>query len=271
MLIDFHTHIFPPKIAPKTIEVLEESIVRVSHKTVKAVIGATSDDLLKSMKDNNVDFSVVLPIATNVHQHTTINNYAAEVNKIPGIFSFGSLHPMQEDWCETLYDIKEKGLLGIKLHPEYQQFFIDSPESVRLLKKCEELGLMVVLHTGKDHGIEPPVHCTPDRLRFVLDNHVSGKNIVAGHLGGWQMWDEVEKYLIGTPVLLDTAYISQHISSEQFVRIVQTHGSDKVLFATDSPWESPAHTKAFIDACTLSESEKNNIFSENAKKLLKIS
>ena len=271
MLIDFHTHIFPPKIAKKTIDILEENIVKVSHLTVKAVIGATVDDLIEAMKKNEVDYSVVLPIATNIHQHTTINNYAEEINKIPNIFSFGSLHPFQEDWEKALYDIKEKGLLGIKLHPEYQNFYIDSPESVRILKKCEEYGLIVVLHSGKDHGIEPPVHCTPEKLRHITDNYVSGKNIVAAHLGSWHMWDDVEKYLVGTPIMLDTAYISKHISKEQFVRIVQNHGSEKILFATDSPWETASVTKDFIDQSPLLDTEKENIFANNAKKLLKIS
>ena len=78
------------------------------------------------------------------------------------------------------YDIKEKGLKGIKLHPEYQQFYIDSKESIQILKKCEELDLITVLHSGKDIGIDPPVHCTPERLSHVLD-YVKGDKIVAAH------------------------------------------------------------------------------------------
>lgn len=270
MLIDFHTHIFPPQIAPKTIEILQNNVVKVSHRQAKAVIGATVDDLKESMAKHNVDYSVVLPIATNPRQHTTINNYAQEVNKIQGIFSFGSLHPMQEDWEETLEDIKAKGLLGIKLHPEYQGCYIDGEETVRILKKCEELNLITVLHTGKDQGVMPPVHCPPERLRRVIDYEVSGKLIIAGHLGGWCMWDDVEKYLVGTPVMLDTAYISGYLGTEQFARIVKNHGSEKILFATDSPWECVSDTKKYIDEASLTDEEKANIFYKNAKKLLKI-
>lgn len=270
MLIDFHTHIFPPKIAQKTIEVLQNNAEQVSGRNARAVIGATAYDLKTSMKNHGVDYSVVLPIATNTNQSVTINNYAEQINKIQGIFSFGSLHPMQQNWEETLYDIKEKGLLGIKLHPEYQQCYIDGKETVRILKKCEELGLITVLHTGKDQGIKPPVHCSPKRLRGVIDYEVSGKLIVAGHLGGWCMWDEVLEYLTGTPLMLDTAYISSHLGKEQFERIVKNHGSEKILFATDSPWESVSDTRKYIDTSSLSDEEKANIFYKNAKKLLKI-
>ena len=90
-------------------------------------------------------------------------------------------------------------------------------------------------------------------------------------MGGWREWDGVEKYLAGTPILMDTAYVSSDLPIEQFERIVKSHGADKILFATDSPWESPDMTKDYINRTSLNEDEKNLIFYKNAKKLLKIS
>ncbi|MCH5188657.1 MAG: amidohydrolase family protein [Oscillospiraceae bacterium] len=269
MIIDFHTHIFPDKIAARAVKVLEENLAKVQGTPEYAVIPATLDALRESMRSNHIDISVVLPIATTLTQSTSINNFAASINGTDGIISFGSLHPMQENWEQTLYDIKEKGLPGIKLHPEYQQFYIDSPESVRILKKCEELGLLVTLHAGKDVGYDPPVHCMPERLRRVLDI-VSGENIIAAHLGGWAVWDDVEKYLVGTPVYFDTAYTISDISREQLLRIFENHGYDKILFATDSPWEAQGDTVRYLSELGIGESNLNKIFSENAKKLLKL-
>lgn len=269
MLIDFHTHIFPDKIAARALNVLEGNIENVSGITQGAVIPATLDALKESMRANNVDISVVLPIATSITQSTSINKFAAQINGKDGIISFGSLHPMQEDWEETLYDIKEKGLPGIKLHPEYQAFYIDSKESVRILKKCEKLGLLVTLHAGNDAGVKPPVHCMPQRLRRVLDV-VSGENIIAAHLGGWSAWDDVEKYLVGTPIFLDTAFTISNIERGQLLRIFENHGYDKILFATDSPWESPRDTFGYLSGLDIGEEDLNKIFSGNAKRLLKL-
>lgn len=269
MIIDFHTHIFPDKIAERAIRVLEENVEKVQGAPQHAVIPATLDGLHESMRLNRIDMSVVMPIATSVTQSTSINSFAESINGKDGIISFGSLHPMQEDWEETLYGIKEKGLPGIKLHPEYQQFYIDSPESVRILKKCEELGLLVTLHAGKDVGILPPVHCMPERLRHVLDT-VSGENIIAAHLGGWDVWDDVEKYLVGTPVYFDTSYTVPYISREQLLRIFENHGYDKILFATDSPWEVQGDTAAYLSSLGISDENLDKIFSENAKRLLKL-
>lgn len=268
MLIDFHTHIFPDKIADKTIQILESNI-KEEYKPHKAEIRGTLDALKQSMKENNIDISLVLPIATTVKQSTTINNFAASINGIDGIYSLGSLHPMQSDWESVLYDIKEKGLKGIKLHPEYQQFYIDSKESIQILQKCEELDLITVLHSGKDIGIDPPVHCTPERLAHVLD-YVKGDKIVAGHLGGWKLWDDVEKYLVGTPIYFDTAFILDFITDEQLLRIIKNHGSEKILHATDSPWEKQGLIAKHLSSLPLSEEDCSNIFYKNAKKLLKI-
>ena len=132
------------------------------------------------------------------------------------------------------------------------------------------MGLLVTLHTGRDIGMEPPIHCMPESLRKVMDWEVSGKNIIAAHMGGWREWDGVEKWLVGTPVNMDTAYVSLDMDKAQFERIVRTHGADKVLFATDSPWESPEMTVKYINSTGLNEGEKSKIFAENAKKLLKI-
>ena len=270
MVIDFHTHIFPDKIAKKTIEHLELNIKNVFGEDSRAVIEATLDGLEASMQENGVDYSVVLPIATKPTQSDTINNFAAEVNRHERIFSFGSLHPMQEDWEDTLYKIKELGLLGIKLHPEYQQCRVDEKETIRILEKCEELDLYTVFHAGKDIGMPPPVHCEPYMLKNVL-NYVKGDKIIAAHLGAWKMWDEVEEQLVGTEIIFDTAFIKNFIDREQLLRIIKNHGSKKILFATDSPWESQGEDVRFFEGLPISKEDKENIMFKNAKKLLNLS
>lgn len=271
MIIDFHTHTFPDKIAEKTIHLLEQNIINVEGTAHNASLNGTNADLKKSMKAYEVDYSVVLPIATTVTQSNTINNVAHQINGKDHIFSFGSVHPMQENWEEELYRITNLGLLGIKLHPEYQGVYIDSKESIRVLQKAEELGLLVVLHTGHDVGIKPPVHCLPERLKnaiSMLEN--GGSNIIAAHMGGWRAWDDVYRFLVGTPIMLDTSYTLGMISDELFLRIVNEHGADKILFGTDSPWQNQGEAIEQIKNIGLSDVDLDKILFKNAQKLLKI-
>lgn len=266
MLIDFHTHAFPDAIAPRTIAALKSNIERVSNYEATVYADGTKDGLLASMKQNQVDLSIVLPIATKVTQSTTINTYAKSITN-DSCISFGSLHPFQEDWEEVLISLKEQGFLGIKLHPEYQQVHVDSPECVRVLKKATELGLYVTLHTGRDVGVPEPVHCSPKQLRSVLTK-VDATHIIAAHFGGWRMWDEVEQYLIDTPIYFDTAVVGDYISKEQYLRMIQTHDASRILFGSDSPWDAPKRTLETLQSLPLSKEELDLITHKNALRII---
>lgn len=267
MLIDFHSHIFPDRIAAGAMRSLSDSIVRHQNVRYRHYTRGTCESLFSSMDRKGVDVSVIMPIATKPTQTKSINEFAKTLRN-DRIVSFGSLHPEQDDWEYVLENLAEDGFKGIKLHPEYQSFFIDSPRSLEILRKAEDLGLYVTLHTGFDYGMPPPVHCPPDRLKNVLD-YVSGKYIIAAHLGAFADWDEVEKYLVGTQINFDTAFISKFISPEQCERIIRNHGADKVLFGSDSPWHDPKTEHEFILNLGLSDEEKEMIFYKNALKILK--
>lgn len=269
MIIDFHTHAFPDRICERTIEILQENIVRQGNPPCYAVGTGNVSGLQASMAADGIDYSLVLPIATAPRQTENINSFAIQINGRNGIFSFGSLHPAQDNCEEILEGVKAAGLRGIKLHPDYQDFFIDSPESVRILKKCEELGLYTILHAGNDHGCPPPVHCTPERLARVLD-HVSGRYIIAAHMGGWTMWDDAEKYIIGTPIMIDVCFSLHIMSPTQAVRMIRNHGADKVLFGSDWPWYSQKRTAELLKKLPLTEEEFTKILSGNAAKILGI-
>ena len=271
MLIDFHTHIFPEAIADRTIAALESAIRQIQGEDYRrgeplTCRPATLTGLLDSMQRAGVDKSICLPIATKPSQTETINRYAETVRSASAL-SFGTLHPADPEWERVLEDLKQRGFRGIKLHLQFQQYYVDSPEVLRILQKAEQLDLLVIFHAGDDIGLPPPVYAPPSRIRHALD-HVSGSNLIAAHLGGWEQWDDVEKYLVGTPILLDTAFISQFIEPEQCVRIIRNHGADKILFGSDSPWEDPADTLRFLSSLGLTEHEISQITHENALRLL---
>lgn len=269
MTIDFHTHIFPDKIAQRTLTILEDNTERVEGVRACAALDGTLGGLKGSMRENNIDVSVVMPIATTVTQSNTINNFAASINAKDNIYSFGSVHPFQENCDEELERIKSLGLRGIKLHPEYQGVYADSPECIAVIKKCMELGLLVLFHAGRDIGIEPPVHCEPKRLRRVLDM-TGADNIIAAHMGGWRMWDEVEEYLVGQNLYFDTSYSLHEMTAEQAERIIKKHGADKILYGTDSPWEKQSLCRERINALDINDEEKEMILYKNGARLLEL-
>ena len=271
MLIDFHTHAFPDKIASHAIEALIANIVKENGDIAYARAGheGTLNALRASMKKSGVDISVVLPIATTVTQSNSINCFAAEINNTEGIFSFGSLHPLQENPEKELEKIKEFGLKGIKLHPEYQGFYINSPESLRILKYAEELELYVVLHAGRDLGMPEPVHCSPVLLADTLE-HISGKYIIAAHMGGYLLWEDVLKYLVGSNIMLDTSFCLDQMPKDLAKSIIEKHSAEKILFASDSPWNEPSVILNALNALKLSKEDMDKITFKNACRILEV-
>lgn len=268
MIIDFHTHVFPEAIAPKTILSLE------NRAGIKAKTDGTLEGLRKSMKKDGVDYSVVLPVVTKPSQFDSVNQYASTINNTDGILSFGGIHPENDNIADKLSYIKELGLRGIKLHPDYQGFYIDDERYIKILTECVRLGLICVIHAGLDIGIPTPIHCPPDRsyimLKKVLQNCNTDSKIVLAHIGGHLQWRLVEELLVGENVYFDLAYSIWHIDRDDLLCIIKNHGSERILFATDSPWSGQKESADYIKNLPLSDLEIDNILYKNAFRLLEL-
>lgn len=261
MLIDFHTHCFPDKIAKKALDKLSYISGGMERYT-----DGTINGLKKSMQDENVDAAVVLSIATNEHQMESVNNYAAAVNNNSDIFSFGSVYPDAKNALDELERIKSLGLKGVKLHPEYQGFYVDDEKMKPIYKKISQLGLILVFHAGYDYGYPLPFHGMPENFKNALK--WIDTPTVAAHWGGIDCGAKVLELLCGTDLYFDTSFGYGQMPRMIAMQIIEKHGVDKMLFATDSPWHTVEMEKKFLNTLDLSESELNAIYSVNAKRLL---
>ncbi len=262
--IDFHTHAFADKIAEKTIA----SLAAICGETPET--DGTLADTERVMREWGADGMAVLCIATKPSQHLVCNNWAASI-KAPHIFPFGSIHPDGEDALDELERIKALGLYGVKLHPDYQNFFVDEERLFPIYRRCGELGLPVVFHAGFDPLSPDCIHCTPERAVKALEAAPETTMILA-HMGGNELWDDAEELLCGKfpNLYLDTAYITRGLSDKQCLRMIRKHGADRILLASDCPWDNTAKTIEKLRKIGLTEDELRMIFAENAKRLLGI-
>ncbi len=161
------------------------------------------------------------------------------------------------------------GLLGIKLHPDYQNTFINDVKMIRLIQYAVEIGLIVVIHAGLDIGLPNPVHCTPKLTKDLLHKISIGEGkIILAHMGGYDMWDDVEKYLVGEEIWMDTSYSLNKMEQEQLLRIVKDHGSNRILFGTDSPWDGQKEGLAALNKLGLTKEQHDLILGGNAMQIL---
>jgi len=269
MIIDLHTHIFPDKIAKKTIEYLSEK------GGIPPFSDGSVEGLLREMEKGGVDIAVTLPVVTSPKQFDSINRFALEVNERfknekRRLISFAGIHPECDDIEGKMTWIKEQGFLGIKLHPDYQETFFDDEKYIRIIEAAKERDLIVVTHSGVDGGYRGmPVRCTPERAKRVISK-VGYSKLVLAHLGANERADEVLEILCGEDVYLDTAYILRNIGAEKFKRILERHGEDRILFATDSPWSGIDGDVEILKGFGLGMETENKIFCENARALLGI-
>lgn len=265
MVIDFHTHIFPDVIASRTIASLE------GKAGISAATDGTLNGLLTSMEKAQVDISVILPVVTKPSQFDSINEFAVSVNeKYRGkLISFGGIHPDSEDYKAELKAIKDMGLKGVKIHPDYQGVMIDDARYMRIVEYADALGLIIVTHAGIDIGIPETVHCPPDRMRKVLDT-LKPSRMVLAHYGGWKQWEMVYDYLAGENVYLDTAFTFDFIEDDMFLKILEKHDNDKILFATDSPWSHVQRDVDKIKTLPIPSYVREMILYGNAAKLLQL-
>lgn len=260
-IIDFHTHTFPDDLAPRAIAALMAN----SSESINHTNG-TKNGLLESMSRFGISQSVVLPVATKPTQVPVINKSCLEL-KSRELIPFGALHPNTTNVEEEIAFLKNHGIPGIKLHPEYQNFYVEDKSVFPIYEQLSASGLIVIFHAGKDPGPFTCDHALPASLKQVHKNFPRLR-MVAAHLGGWKLWNEVEEHLCGLPIYLDTSAVSENISTEQFKRIVKKHGAEHILFGTDSPWFDQGEVKTWIEALDISDAEKALIFSDNGKKLL---
>ncbi len=269
MIIDFHTHIFPDKIANATIEALSKSASIMPHSD------GTFGGLSSQMVESGIDVSVNLPVLTKPTQFDSIIRFGSEINQKTDtptrIISFAGMHPYIEDYEEKLEIVKSLGFLGIKLHPDYQGTFFDDKKYVNILKRAKKLDLITLTHAGFDGAyVGKEIKCTPLRVLRVLDALGGYDKLVLAHMGGNELFDDVYSNLAGENIYFDTSYVLSSIGQKMFENILTKHGENKILFATDSPWQHQGREVEIIKSYNLGAKTENKIFCENARKLLKL-
>ncbi|MBO5907123.1 MAG: amidohydrolase family protein [Clostridia bacterium] len=269
MIIDFHTHVFPDKIASRTVSYLAE------RGSLPPYSDGTATGLKEKMKEAGIDVSVSLPVLTSPEQFDSVNRYARSLNEAfsdtsPRIISFGGIHPRCEDIEGKMKFLFECGFLGVKIHPDYQDTFIDDEGYIRILESAKKYGLIVVTHSGPDAAyMDREPKCTPERVLALYGRVPYGK-LVLSHYGANKMWEEVYDALAGLDLYFDTSLILPEIDRGVFKKILKKHGDDKILFATDSPWNDVKGDVKILKSYALEKETEEKILFKNAKKLLKI-
>ena len=259
-IIDFHAHAFPDAIAGRAIRQLEHG------GCVTAFLDGTVASLVGSMDAAGILTSVVCSIATKPEQFDPILNWSKAIMS-PRIVPLPSVHPKAADPVGQVRRVAEAGLLGIKLHPYYQDFDLDDEAMFPIYRALDQLGLFLVCHTGFDFAFPQHRRADPVRILRVLDR-VPTLRLVTSHMGAWRDWDEVENHLIGKPITMDISLSLEFLDSERARVMLLSHPEDRILFGSDSPWSSQSETLRRLRSLDVGTEREVRILGKNAAALL---
>ncbi len=265
-IIDFHTHIFPDRIA-------REAMARLAEESgeYRPCTDGTLAGLLASMDRAGISLSVAANIATRPAQALPILEFCRQVrgDRLAPLVSF---HP--ESGLDVAEDLLTQaaaaGIRGVKLHPMYQQFFIDEKRMDPYYQLISHFGFFVVLHTGLDVAFPGNLQADVDRVRKIADRFPQ-LTIVATHVGGWRQWDRATVMADRPNVYTETSMTLTEMGDREFAQLLSRFDEDRVLFGTDSPWTDQQEMVERTLRLDLSDKRKEKMLFRNAQRLLGLS
>jgi predicted TIM-barrel fold metal-dependent hydrolase len=261
-IFDAHNHIWPEKVVYKAKECLE--MLRFVKKLVTL---PTVDNLLKVMDESEISKSIVSSVASYPRQVVSINSWLFSI-KQKRLIAFASIHPFFDAFKEELKRIKDNAF-GVKLQPEFQNFYVDDEKAFHLYEELQKLNLPVLLHCGREISASGEIcsYSSPDRILKVIKKFPKLK-IIGAHMGGFLMWEESLEKLAGKNIYFDTSDSISVMKKELLEQIFVKHGFDKIIYGSDFPIQNPKEEISFIKALDISEENKQKILSSNIKKVL---
>lgn len=257
MIIDGHTHVYPDRVAKKAIGGSPADLKRFGDGTVGS--------LTQVMAAAGVDRSVCLGVANTPDRVDNANRFAGSLH--PDRFiGFGSVHPGLSPE-QNVASLREHGLRGAKVHPMFQDLRLDDPA---LLATFDAMSgeFAVIIHVGAA-GADPGERCTPAMLADIV-RQFPRLDVIACHFGGYRRFEEAAEIVVGLPVHLDTSWPPSlaTLAPERVRSVVQKHGPERVVFASDWPMADPGAEIEAIRALGLSDDDTEALLGGNLARLL---
>jgi len=279
MIVDFHTHIFPPHIKRNRNKYIDnDPCFAILYSDSKAKL-ATADELIASMDEAGVDISVIVNIGWTTHELCVeTNDYILEsIARYPKrLIGFCVVQPQSyEAAIAEIERCTKGGIRGVgELRPDMQLLdFSDKEMMDPFVEIMVKHKLILLTHTSEPvgHDYTGKGSITPDIIYPLITSYPK-LTIVCAHWGGglpfYALMPEVRQAM--SNVFFDTAASPLLYNPEIYQQVIQLVGADKILFGSDYPLLTQSRMLDEIRTLDLPEETKDLILGGNAQKLLNI-
>lgn len=275
MIIDCHTHIFPPQVIARREDYLKQEDWFAHLYGSPGARMASAEELIHEMDRCGVDRSVVCGFAwESFDLYVETNDYLAEaVSRYPDrLIGFANVPPQHEDAVAELERCAGMGFTGLgELKADGQNFDLDDDGPLEpALVFAAAHGMPVLLHVSEPVGrLYPGKGGTSPRKAFNFALRHPELKLIYAHWGGglifYELMPDVRKSLAN--VWYDCA-ASPYLYEPEIYRVaVAAAGSGKLLFGSDYPLISPERYLNELDAAGLSVPDRDELLGGAAAKL----
>jgi predicted TIM-barrel fold metal-dependent hydrolase len=274
VIIDFHTHIFPPEAREHREEYARrDPTFAEMYSDPKAKI-ATVEDLIASMDEAGVEISVTLGFAWKAQEDIVRHNdYLLEAaDKHRGrIIPFCTINMVEDDAVDEIARCAVEGARGLgELRPESQGWDLNGEAGERLAGVAREHNLILLFHVTEVGGHEYPGKeglTLGAFYRFQMDH--PDLQVVGAHLGGGLAMKAPESQweTILTHVAFDTAAQPYLYGTEVYGQLARGPFRERIVMGSDFPLITQRRQIDTIRAA-LPERDVGMVLGGNAARLL---
>ena len=277
MIIDAHTHIFPPSFRERRDELLRRDATFADLYASPRADLASAEELVGAMDDAGVDVAVAVGIGwADAELAREANDYLLEAtSRHPGrLVGFCAVNPAWGD--AALAEVERcvgAGMKGIgELHPDTQGFRLEDEATMdALMGLATERGVPVLVHASEPvgHLYHGKGKVTPERVLRLIQGFPRA-TIICAHWGGglpfYALMPEVAAALANT--YFDSAASPLLYDQGIFSVAAKLVGASKLLFATDFPLVKPQRLLAQVRDSGLPTDAQEMVLGGNAARLL---
>ena len=280
VIIDFHTHIFPPHVRDHREDYLKRDATFAEMYTSPKAKLATAEDLLGSMDGASVDVSVALGFAWGEQQLCVEHNdylLDAAARSNGRIIPFCTIN-MASDESAVTAEVKRCAAAGARglgeLRPDSQAWDLNGESGNRLAALAGEHGFVLLFHVTELGGHEYPGKnglTLGSFYRFATEH--SSLRIVGAHLAGGLPFSTSLSNVASrlAHVYADTAARRFLYEDAVYARLKSTIGHERVLLASDYPLVSQSAQIDEVRRLVSDEKGQAAILGGNAQRLLGLS
>ena len=192
----------------------------------------------------------------------TLDYVASAVARYPDrLWALIRLTPRHPEEAKRLlvHGVRERGFVGLKLHPVSFALPPGHPLVVDLIRTAAGLGVPVLFHSGDD-GQSTPLEIAPAAAAC------PEAAIILGHMGGYfHTADAIAVARTYPNVYLEPSAMPYPRRIRDAVRAI---GPERVLFGSDGPGCQPALEVDKVRRAGLSEAEQLLVFGRNLRRVL---